>query len=408
MQLQRPEAGLLAAPGFLKLWTAGSIANAVRWLEVLTAGLFTLEATGSGLMVALVTAGRSLPLIFMSGMAGVVSDAFNRKYLLVAGMLLMATSSGAVCVLSLLGWLNPWHMLVAGLVTGTVYGTEMPVRRRMVGESVPTHLVARAVAFDSVSSSLTRVAGPLLGGVAYEWAGITATFAVTAVMGLIAALIAAQVSWPQVTRALSPSAAIRELAEGVAFVRRTPALLTLLGVTVTMNVFGFSYTSLMAPVGEAVFHVSPSLVGVLAAAEPAGASLGGVLMTTFGLPRGNPVWQLLSGVGVFLFTLALLPFAGGYWAACGLMLIGGLGVSVFSNLQTTVGLSEAPFAMRSRVMGLIATCIGSWPLGMLLAGFVADRMGPVGALAALGSTGLAVLAAVGGLYARRRLTAPVS
>ena len=406
MKYKRPvpsvgEAGLLGSPDFLRLWAVGGIANATRWLEVLAAALFTLDTTGSGLMVAVVSASRSLPLIVMGAFAGVLSDALDRKRILIGGMLLTATASGAVCALSLAGVLSPWHLLVAGLASGLVYGTEMPVRRRMVGEAVTSPLVARAVALDSLTGSACRVAGPLLGGIAYQWIGVTAAFAITAALSLVAAGLAVGVRWNQPTRRLSLAGVMDELAEGAGLVRRTPALLALLGVTVTMNLFGFAYTSLMAPVGEQVFRVAPGLVGVLAAAEPAGASFGGMLLAGWGAPRTDPVWLLLGGVAGFLAMMALLPLASGFWVACALLLAGGLGIALFSNFQVTIALNEAPFAVRSRVMGLITTAIGTWPLGMLLAGWLADRVGALLALCALGSAGLCVLVVIATLYAQR-------
>ena len=120
------------------------------------------------------------------------------------------------------------------------------------------------------------------------------------------------------------------------------------------------------------------------------------------MPRFDPVWLLLGGVAVFLATLGAMPLVPGYGAACALFLLGGLGIAMFTNLQTTIGLSEAPFAMRSRVMGLISTCIGTWPLGMLLSGALADQIGPLWALCSMGIAGLTLLAAVGGHYAHRR------
>src|SRR6516164_7194173 len=36
-----------ATPSYLRLWFAGGIGNAMRWLELLVAGIFTYEATQS-------------------------------------------------------------------------------------------------------------------------------------------------------------------------------------------------------------------------------------------------------------------------------------------------------------------------------------------------------------------------
>ena len=46
---------LLANPSYLRLWLAGGLANAMRFLEMLVASIFTYELTGSALAVAAVT-----------------------------------------------------------------------------------------------------------------------------------------------------------------------------------------------------------------------------------------------------------------------------------------------------------------------------------------------------------------
>lgn len=397
---------LFGAEDFVRLWTVGGLANVLRWLEVLAASLFTLDATGSELAVAAVAAARSLPLLLMGGFTGVLADALNRKHMVVGGMLLTAASSATIVALAAAGVLAPWHLFAASLVSGAVYGTEMPARRRMVGESVAAPLVARAVAMDSLTSSASRAIGPLLGGAAYQWLGLPGAFLGSALLSLFAAWLAGRVRHTQATRPLSAGAMLSDITEALAVVRATPALLALLGVTVAQNLFGFAYTSLVAPVGRDVFGVSAAMVGLLAAAEPVGASLGGLAQAASGQPPGRPVWLLLGGAATFLALMAALPLAPWFWACCALLMAGGVGISVYSNVQTTIALAESPPAMRSRVMGILTVAIGTWPLGMLLSGWLADRIGPLWALGALGLAGLLWLAAVAALYQRRRPPEP--
>jgi hypothetical protein len=47
--------GFLATPSYVRLWFAGGVGNAMRWLELLVAGIFTYEVTQSTVLVALVT-----------------------------------------------------------------------------------------------------------------------------------------------------------------------------------------------------------------------------------------------------------------------------------------------------------------------------------------------------------------
>ncbi|MBN9509627.1 MAG: MFS transporter [Alphaproteobacteria bacterium] len=397
-----PGASLLGSRDFLHLWAVGGIANGMRWLEVLAAALFTLEVTGSPLAVAAVTAARTLPLIVIGGFAGVLADAVDRRRIVIGGMVLSAACSGAIAVLAALGVVRPWHLFLSSFISGLVYGTELSARRRMVGECVAPRLLPRAVALDSLTSSAARAIGPLLGGAAYEWLGLPRTFLLSASLNLFAAWLAARVHHVQVPRRLSLASMFTDIAEAFLILRRSPVLSALLGVTLAQNLFGWAYTSLVAPVGLDVFGVSASLVGVLAAAEPGGAALGGLGMALIGSLPGRQIWWLWSGSAIFLTLLATFPVIGTFWAALGVLVAAGLGVALYTNQQTTIALTDAPAAVRSRVMGLLTMAIGTWPLGQLLAGWLASRIGPLHALGALGTTGLAVLLVVAPTMLRRR------
>src|SRR6267143_1919939 len=95
--------GLLATPSYARLWFAGGVGNAMRWLELLVAGIFTYDATHSAFLVAVVTMARSLPMLFLGPLAGVIGEAFNRKRLLQAQLLLMMATSATLAALALAG-----------------------------------------------------------------------------------------------------------------------------------------------------------------------------------------------------------------------------------------------------------------------------------------------------------------
>src|SRR6059058_4649397 len=146
--------GLLATPAYLRLWFAGGVGNAMRWLELLVAGVFTYEATHSTFLVALVTVARSLPMLFGGALAGVVGKALNRKRILVVQLLVMAATSATLCALAFVGEVQVWHIILAGAVNGLVWASELAVRRRMIGDVVPPDRVTAAIAFDSMTNSI--------------------------------------------------------------------------------------------------------------------------------------------------------------------------------------------------------------------------------------------------------------
>src|SRR5947207_7471354 len=95
-----PRPGLLATPGYVRLWFAGGVGNAMRWLELLVAGIFTYDLTHSAFLVAVVTVARSLPMLFLGPIAGVIAEAVNRKRLLLAQLFGMAATSAVLAGLA--------------------------------------------------------------------------------------------------------------------------------------------------------------------------------------------------------------------------------------------------------------------------------------------------------------------
>src|SRR5437879_4614760 len=160
--VRRP--GLLATPGYVRLWFAGGVGNAMRWLELLVAGIFTYDVTHSAFLVAVVTVTRSLPMLFLGPIAGVIAEAVNRKRLLLAQLFGMAATSAALALLAWAGEIRVWHIALGGAVAGISWASELAVRRRMLGEVVPADQVVAAVALDSLTNSVSRVLGPLFGG----------------------------------------------------------------------------------------------------------------------------------------------------------------------------------------------------------------------------------------------------
>ncbi len=162
----------------------------MRWFEVLAAALFTLDVTGSGFDVALVSAARTMPMFVLGAFSGVVTEAVNRKLVLVAGQVVTCAASASVALLAWSGVLVPWHVALAALVAGVVWSTEMATRRRMVGECVEPRLVSRALALDTMSNSFTRLLGPICAGVVYQRLGLAGAFAASACFYAFAALLA--------------------------------------------------------------------------------------------------------------------------------------------------------------------------------------------------------------------------
>jgi MFS family permease len=385
--------GFLATPSYLRLWFAGGIGNAMRWLELLVAGIFTYEVTQSTVLVALVIVARSLPMLLIGTIAGVVGEALNRKRLLVTQLFVLAASSAVLCALAFSGQIRVWHLALGGLVAGIVWAMELAVRRRMIGEVVAFDQIGPAVAFDSLTNSIARVLGPLAGGAVFETFGLGGAYFLSAALYLVAGFVVGGLDFRQDSRKLRFGRIAIDIVEGLAVARANRAILAVILVSIIMNMFAFSYSALIAPIGLDVYGVSPILVGALAAAEPLGAIAIGIPLS-IGWIRLDGRRALLRGSLLFLMGLAAMALSPWYLLAFVLLLIGGLGTAAFSNMQTTLILTEAPPATRSRVMGIVTMCIGTGPVGVMMIGILSGQVGPPAAIlimAGLGISGLSIV-----------------
>jgi predicted MFS family arabinose efflux permease len=185
----------------------------------------------------------------------------------------------------------------------------------------------------------------------------------------------------------------RTIAEGFAYARGQPTIMAVLIVTVVMNMFGFSYVSIAPLVGGKVLELSGTLIGALLSMEGLGAGLGAITLAAV-LRPGRYHQLLFCGASLFLvaiFIFGISPYVG---LSAPTLFLAGIGLALFSAMQSTLLLVSATPRMRSRVMGLLVLAIGSGPPGALLIGAVADWLGPSNAIALMATAGIVLLAGV--------------
>ena len=365
----------------------------MRWVEMLVSGLFAYEITGSAFAVSLVLMSRALPMLLAGALAGAIAESLDRKRLLMLGQAATAVGAAIIAVLAATGQLALWHLFLNGLLGGLAWTNELATRRRMVAETAGPSRIVPAVALDSMTNSTTRMVGPLAGGLFYQTVGITTAYVIAAALYIVALGLVSGVLHAQDRRMLVVRNLFAEVAVALRIALAHPSLRLVLGVTIAMNVFAFSYTAILPAFGALAFQASPVEIGLLAAAEPMGALLAGLFLALRrGRPPGPRVFAL--GSGGFLAVLAGAALAPSLPVAALLLMLGGIGTAAFASLQTGLVMMEAPIEARSRILGLTTTCIGMGPVGVLVIGALADGLGPRAAIALMALSGCAALACV--------------
>jgi len=188
---------------------------------------------------------------------------------------------------------------------------------------------------------------------------------------------------------------VRDLAAGIRHALANWELRRVLAVTVVFNIFGFPFTAMIPILGREQLGLTPSLVGFLSSLEGAGAFAGGMTIAMWAKPAhfGR---IFLGGVLVHLhliFYLSILAaVAGGpnhsFVAASMTLAVMGFAMSGFAAMQSTLTYVHTAPEYRSRVLGAVALCIGTGPLGFLNLGWLAENYGLPAALAIMSLEGL--------------------
>jgi MFS family permease len=392
-----PVRTLLSNRSFLCIWAIGGLSGVVRWLQLLVLGIYTFQITGSPLLVSTIPMLLMLPLALFGPLVGVLADRFNRKIMISCTLGFMTALCITAAVLDGTQGLSYPNVAVIALLSGMFFATDMPVRRRLLGDlagdSVPS-----AMGLDSATANVTRMAGPLLGGVMLELFSIGGVFVLSALFYAVCLLLVPLARLPDYPRVTSGTMFVHELVGGIKYVLGDDTLRRIFSITIIFNVFGFSFTSMVPIIGTGRLGLGPLMVGVMSSAEGMGA-FSGAIVIAFVATRERffqiYLWGTVAYITMVGYLGILCSVAGGpthsvVVMATTLLTIGMAG-SCFATMQGTLTYLSAPAEYRSRVLGVLALCIGTGPLGFFNVGWMAEAFGVPTALMISSAEGLTVL-----------------
>jgi len=168
---------------------------------------------------------------------------------------------------------------------------------------------------------------------------------------------------------------IDEMRTGVAYVFGFPpvwSLLLLIAITGTM---GMPYVTLMPVIARNVLHGGPHTIGLLMTASGVGALIGTLYLASrhsvVGLGR-------IIVIATVTLSLALIAFSLSHSLALSLLFLPfvGAGMMVETASANTILQTVVDENLRGRVMAFYSVAImGTQPIGSLVAGILADRIG---------------------------------
>ena len=389
---------------FRVFWLGQAVSVTGLWMQTMALSWLVYRLTDSPFYLGLLAAARFGPSLVLSPVAGVVTDRFPRRDLLIGTQAASLAQAATLAVLTLSGQVVVWQLLVLATLQGVTDTLDLPARQTLQVDLVGLDDLQSAVSLNSSAFNTARMIGPAIAGVVVAAWGEGVCFAVNAVSyaAVLAALLAIRLPRAAPARHERFASALRG---GVRFAWRTPAVRAALAAVAVTSVVGLSFSTLLPVFARDVLHSGVRGYGLLLA----GAGLGSVIGALGAAARRGGGSQLVvlaaqSALGAGLIALATTRTL--LVAALCLVVIG---LVVAVQLTTTNGLlqTSSPPELRGRVMSLYMWLfVGASPLGGLAAGWLAERVGAP-ATAALAGAGclLSALLTAAEIFRQRRALA---
>jgi MFS family permease len=375
----------------------GGLTGVIRWFQLLAFGVYTFEVTGSPLLVSTIPILWMLPLTLLGPVIGVVADQISRKVLLASSIAMIIALQLGMALAAHSGDLSYELLALASFLSGLFWATDMPIRRRLLGDLSGGH-VSAAMGLDSATGNATRMAGPLLGGVVLQTVGMLGVFTLSGIVYSVCLALMLVARLPSVITPAAAPSFLRDLAGGIRFVIGDRPLRRILIITIVFNLWGFPFTSMIPIIGREYLGLSPFFVGLISSMEGLGAFIGAMLVAVLAKPEfffriylGGTLLNL-SAIGY----LGLLTFVAGgphhsFFSVSMALVITGIASACFAAMQGTLTYLAAPPEFRSRVLGVLTLCIGTGPIGFFNVGWMAEQFGVPAALAIISAEGLFAL-----------------
>ena len=382
---------LFANGQFVRLWAIGGLAGAMRWLEILVIGIYTFQVSNSPFVVSLMLVARMAPMVLFSTVVGAFVESMDRRHIQIGACILMTLGAGSIAATAATEIINLPLLAVIAFLNGLGWSMEFPVRRALLGNAVETAWLGNAMSFDTATNSATRMIGPSIGGAVYQFLGLEGAYVIATSVYALTIIFALGLTSPQSSYVTKRGEnLLSRLRSGVSYARRNHVITSVFVITVILNLFAFCYASIIPVWALESFQATPILVGLLASAEGGGAFLGATILAFWARPK---YFQRVFLAGAILFLSGLLIASKlTFYGAALLALFGaGVGIAAFGAMQSTLVLKETAPEFRSRVMGVLAACIGTAPFGVLNIGWIAELTSAGTAIALTSTLGLALI-----------------
>jgi predicted MFS family arabinose efflux permease len=369
---------------FRLMWAGACVSSIGTWMQKLAQSWLVLEISGSPFWLGVDAFLGESPIFLFAIVAGAVADRVDRRKLLLASQLVQMTCALILAALFATNVAQVWHILLLSFVVGTAQSFGAPAYQALLPSLVRKELLPNAIAMNSIQFNLARIMGPMLGGFALQNLGAAWCFGLnaTSYLAVIYTLLAIRAGFlPAPTK----ESLLDSMKAGVRFIRRQPAMESLIVVAFLMTFLGLPILVYLPVFAKSVFRGGVGTFTLLQTIEGVGAIVGAILVASRSKRRnvGRDALLALIALGVIMTAFAL---SSDIWLSCALLFVGGIAIISCFALVNSLVQYAATDEMRGRVMSVYNIAFrGGGPVGSFLTGGLVDRVGVQPVVAVMGA-----------------------
>jgi MFS family permease len=361
-----------------RLFFGGQIVSLIgTWMTTTATSWLVYRLTGSAAMLGLVGFAGQVPSVLLTPVAGIYVDRWDRHKLLMTTQTLSMLQSFALAALVFTGRMTMPALITLCVTQGLINAFDMPCRQSFVISLIENREdLGNAIALNSSMFNLARILGPAAAGVVIAAAGEGWCFMADALSFLAVLLaLAAMTVKADAPRAGRGAGARGAFKEGWRYVSGSVPIRTILLLLGAVGLLGVPYMVLIPIFAGKVLGGGPHTLGLLMTCSGAGALSAGLWLASLrSIARLGRA--MLASTAAFGLSLAAFGFCRIPWLSCVFVTGAGFGFMLLMASSNTIIQTIVDEDKRGRVMSfLMIALLGTAPLGSLIVGAIADRIG---------------------------------
>jgi MFS family permease len=369
-----------------QLFFAGQLVSLIgTWMQSTAQLWLVYKMTNSPALLGIFGFASQIPILFLASVGGYVGDRYNRHKGVIWTQTAALILAFMLAALTLLGVVRVWEIILIAFFAGIVNAFDVPIRQAFLVQMVGKEDLPNAIALNSSIFNGARVVGPAIAGFAIGWFGEGWCFFLNGVSFLAVIIALLMMRLEKFEARASKGSPLQNFVQGFRFAMSDRPIRSALLLVSLMSVFGLQYSVFMPIFARDILHGGPRMLGLLMLCAGVGAVTGALHFAARTDYKTLVEWiaatSTVCALGLIFFSQSRV-----FWLSAAMLLAVGFSATSQLAATNTIVQNRVPDELRGRIMAVYATMfMGVQPIGALIAGVVAKRIGAPYALTAFGT-----------------------